>query len=475
MNNSSAEIRIGIPLHGKMAARAFHQPSFRQQMIKGGLKPLYFLSSIYFQTFDFDPEQYFELQVDHYEDQYQKHFLLQQLRMLRRFVVVTETTDLRFRETIESKLFDATLLGMSEQMAFVNFVRRTPGMGRFLTWLETKLYVTHAHNEKFKEQDISCVLTPGMGNFGFWNEGNFALEAQHMGIPAFAAITNYDNIVNMGYRGFNPTCLSVWSRQMADEAIKLHGFSANKIEITGPVQYDRFMMPLTQTREEFLKSLHLDPSKKTILFAGGVNINHYFDIYRIFIEQKEKVWREPFNLIIRPYPHIKLLGSPAWRVLEDLFKKGGACISNPSSIDASSGRAAELRLDLAFDEGPDELNYLLHYSDVMVNYFSTIGLEAAICDLPTIHVGFDAYTFGLRFSVTTGFLQRQTHNRRPLRLAAARVAKNEKELFNALEDYLGDRSLDREARRVYAESECGELDCQAGARLVDMVKSRIKN
>lgn len=468
-----AEIKLGIPLHGKMAARAFHQPSFRQRLAEGGFKPLYFLSPAYYRAFDFDPEQYFELQVEQYDAQYQKHFILQQLRMLRRFVVVTGTTDLRFRETIESKLFDATLLGMSGQMAFVNFARRTPGAGRFLTWLEAQLYATHAHDEKFKEQNISCVLTPGMGNFGFWNEGNFAREAQRLGLPAFAAITNYDNIVNMGYRGFHPACLAVWSKQMADEAIKLHGYPANKMEITGPVQYDRFMMPLPKSREEFLRSLNLDPAKKTILFAGGVNINHYFDMYRVFVEQKDKVWREPFNFIVRPYPHPKLMGSPAWTVLENLFKQAGACISNPGSIDASGDRTAEFRVDLAFDEGPDELNYLLRYSDVMVNYFSTIGLEAAICDLPTIHVGFDPYTFGLRFSVTTGFLQRQTHNRRPLRLAAARVAKSEKEIFAALEAYLSDRSLDREARRIYAESECGELDGKAGVRLVNMIKSRI--
>ncbi|NWF64889.1 MAG: hypothetical protein HXY38_11350 [Chloroflexi bacterium] len=468
-----SEIKIGIPLHGKMAARAFHQPSFRQRLTEGGLKPLYFLSPYYFRSFDFDPEQYFELQVEQYDAQYQKSFFLQQLRMLRRFVVATETTDLRFRESIESKLFDATLPGMSAQMAFVNAVRRTPGMGRFLTWLETQLYATHAHDEKFKEQNISCVLTPGMGNFGFWNEGNFAREAQQMGLPAFAAITNYDNIVNMGYRGFHPTCLAVWSKQMADEAMKLHGYPANKMEITGPVQYDRFMAPLPKSREEFLRSLNLDPAKKTILFAGGVNINHYFDIYRVFVEQKDKVWREPFNFIVRPYPHPKLMSSPAWAVLENLLKQAGAYISNPGSIDASGDRTAEFRVDLAFDEGPDELNYLLRYSDVMVNYFSTIGLEAAICDLPTIHVGFDPYIFGLRFSVTTGFLQRQTHNRRPLRLAAARVAKNEKELFSALEDYLNDRALDREARRIYAESECGELDGKSGDRLVNMIKGRV--
>ncbi|HRQ21868.1 MAG TPA: hypothetical protein PLF42_00440 [Anaerolineales bacterium] len=468
-----SEIKIGIPLHGKMAARAFHQPSFRQRLSEGGFKPLYFLSPTYFRAFDFDPQQYFELQVEQYDAQYEKHFLLQQLRMLRRFVVVTGTTDLRFRETIESKLFDATLLGMSGQMAFVNFVRHTPGMGRFLTWLEARLYATHAHNEKFKEQDVSCVLSPGMGNFGFWNEGMFAREAQRMGLPAFGAITNYDNIVNMGYRGFHPASLAVWSRQMADEAMKLHGFPANKLEITGPAQYDRFMMPLPKNREEFLRYLNLDPSKKTILFAGGVNINHYFDMYRVFVEQKDKVWREPFNFIIRPYPHPKLTNSPAWVVLEKLFRQAGAYVSTPGSIDASGDRTAEFRVDLAFDEDADELNYLLRYSDVMVNYFSTIGLEAAICDLPTIHIGFDSYTFGLRFSVTTGFLQRQTHNRRPLRLAAARVAKSEEGIFAALDAYLSDRALDREARRIYAESECGELDGRAGARLVEMIKSRI--
>lgn len=468
-----SEIKIGIPLHGKMAARAFHQPSFRQRLAEGGFKPLYFLSPYYFHSFDFDPSQYFELQVEQYDAQYQKHFLLQQLRMLRRFVVVTGTTDLRFRETIESKLFDATLLGMSGQMAFVNFARCTPGIGRFLTWLETQLYSTYAHDEKFKEQNISCVLTPGMGNFGFWNEGNFAREAQRMDIPAFAAITNYDNIVNMGYRGYEPTCIAVWSRQMADEAMRLHGFPAKQLEVTGPVQYDRYLQPLLQDRNTFFRSIGMDPAKKTVLFAGGVNINHYFDMYRVFVEQREKIWKEPFNLIVRPYPHVKLLGSPAWMVLEKLFAAAGVYLSNPGAIDASGNRTAEMRLDLAFDDAVDELNYLLRYSDVMVNYFSTISLEAAICDLPTIHIGYDAFAHGQRFGVTSAFLQRQTHNRRPLRLAAARVAKSEKEIFAALEAYLSDRSLEREARRIYAESECGELDGKAGVRLVIMIKSRI--
>lgn len=456
-----------------MAAQTFHQTFFRERLSEGGFEPFYFLSPQYFRPFNFDPEKYFELQVEQYDAQYQKHFLLQQLRLLRRFVIITETTDLRFREVIESKLFDATLAGMAGQMMFVSAFRRIPGMGKLLEWMEKQFYPTHAHDRYFKELGIECVLTPSMGNYNYWSEGSFALEAQRMGIPVYAAITNYDNIVNMGYRGFTPVRLAVWSRQMADEAIRLHGFPAKKIEITGPVQYDRFMQPLPVERGDFLRSINQDTARKTILFAGGVNINYYYDIYRLFVEQKENVWHKSFNFVVRPYPHAKLLTSPGWRVLEKMFLDAGVYISNPGSIDASGDRTAELRQGLAFDEGPDELSYLLRYSDVMINYFSTISLEAAICDLPVIHVGYDPYTFGQRFSVTTGFLQRQTHNRRKLRLSASKVAKSESELINYVDEYLNNRALDRDARREYAVAECGELDGQAGARLVNMIKSRL--
>lgn len=467
------KINIAIPLYGKMSARALHQPIFRKELEKKDFRPLYFLNPIHFKLFDFDPDQYFELNINAHEKYYVDHYILQQLRMLRRFVVVTETTDMRFREMIQTKLFDATLLGMSAQMIFVNTIRRIGGIGALLAWAEHKFYTPHIHDQQFDVLDIQCVLTPGMGNYGFWHEGSFALEAQRRGIPAFAMIANYDNLVNMGYRGFMPKCLAVWSKQMADEAIRLHGFSANQLEVTGPIQYDRYIGDLPLERDVFLKSINLDPKRKTILFAGGVNINHYFDMFRVFVEQKNKVWHEQFNLVVRPYPHVKLLGSPAWQVLEKLFIDSGAYLSNPGSIDGSGDRSNELRMDFAFENKVDELTYLLRYSDVMVNYFSTIGLEAAICDLPVIHVAYDAFAHGQNFGVTSAFLQRQTHNRRPLRLAAARVVRNETELFNALNAYLKDRHLDKEARQIYAESECGMLDGNSSVRLVEMVNNRL--
>ncbi len=468
------KIKIGIPLGGKMATRVLHQPSFRARLNEKGIQPVYLLWSKYFRLFDLDPEQYMELKVESYDEYDQAHRILRSMKKLRRFVIITETTDLRFREEIESILYDSPAWMVGAYALYTDLFRHLPNMGNFLLWLETQFFQPSFHHQEIKERALECVLTPGIGNYGFGHAGNFAREAQKLNLPVFSSITNYDNIVNMGFRGFTPTCLSVWSRQMADEVIKLHNFPANKIEITGPLQYDRFLQPLLIDRDAFLRSINLDPKKKTVFFAGGVNITRYFEIYKLFIQEKSRVSSEAFNFVIRPYPHVKLMSSPGWQVLEDLFRKEGVYLSNPGSIDAAGDRKSELQQDLIFDEGPDELSYLLRYSDVMINYFSTISLEAAICDLPVIHLGYDLYTYGHRFHLTTAFLQRQTHNKRKLRLAASRVAKNEDELIKYVNMYLGDRTLDRDARYEYAVSECGELDGQAGKRLVEMIESRLQ-
>jgi hypothetical protein len=473
VDKNMKNIKLGIPLHGKMSSRAFHSALFRKRLKENGMEPLYFLTSDYLAAIPNDEDHYFELQIKAYEKFYQDHAFLRAMKSLRRFVVTTETTDLRLREEIELIVYNKSLWKISAYIFYTIMLRQVPAMGEFLLWSERMLYKTKVHSEVISQQNITCVLTPGMGNYRFEYSGQFALEAQSLGLPVFSAITNYDNVVNMGFRGFNPSCLAVWSQQMADDVMHLHRVPANKIEITGPIQYDRFKQPLPLSREAFLKSIGLDPSRKTILVAGGINITRYFEIYSIFVENGSNLFSTPYNLIIRPYPHEALLQSPGWKILRKLFKEKQIYLSVPEPVDKNEKQTQELSQDLFFEEAHDELSYLLPYSDVMVNYFSTIALEAAICDLPVIHVGYDLYTYGHRFNLTTSFQQRQTHNKRKLRIAASRVAKNESDLIRYVTMYLENRALDSEARKEYAVSECGELDGKSGVRLIEMIKGRL--
>jgi len=67
--------RIAIPLHGKMSSRVFHQPLFRERLDNVGFEPLFFLSPHYFRSFEFNPEHYFELNIDAYDNYFSQHIL----------------------------------------------------------------------------------------------------------------------------------------------------------------------------------------------------------------------------------------------------------------------------------------------------------------------------------------------------------------------------------------------------------------
>src|SRR3990172_2713972 len=159
--------KIAIPLHGKMSSRVFHQPLFRERLNAAGFEPFFFLSPHYFRSFDFDPKHYFELGVNAYDGYFEKHVLLQQLKQLRRFMVLTETTDLRFREMIEEKLFTSQPWGIAGSLLYVDGMRQIPKLGRLLAFLEKQFYIPKVHGMHLKEIGAKCVLTPGIGYYGF--------------------------------------------------------------------------------------------------------------------------------------------------------------------------------------------------------------------------------------------------------------------------------------------------------------------
>lgn len=466
-------VKVAIPLFGKMAMRSFHRASLRDILQRHGMSPVYFVASHYIRNGLVNGGDYCELRTDQYEELLRANRLFRALAECRRFAVRTETTDLRFRESIEQLLFrTGSVAAVWSYALAMDLIRRIPELGRVLAWTEGTVFRTHLHDAALRANEIQAVLTPGPGSYGFWNEGFFAREAKRLGLPVFAAITNYDNVVNMGFRGFLPDVLAVWSRAMADEAIRLQKIPAKRIVVTGPVQFDRYFAPLLMSREEFLRSKGLDPGRQTVFYAGGVNISRYFEVFRLL--QEARGARPRWNIVVRPWPHPKVLSAPEWKFFEEtVLGAGGVYLSNPLKFSSDGLAVDSYRNDVNVDQDLDELTCLLKYSDVLINHFSTISLEAAICDLPAIHIGYDEYTYGYRFNMSVAFQRRQTHNRRPLRLRAARIATSASELVHQIEGYLTDRTLDHEARRAYALAECEYLDGRSSERLAAALQTRL--
>ena len=468
-------INVAVPLYGKMAARAFHSPVFRGAAAQTGLSPIFYVSREALKGLDkLDVDKYEELRVSKHEEIYRKSRMARFCVSARHFAARTATTDLRFREAIDAWIFRRRPVAHALAAATVmDGVRHLPGAGRLLIILESKLVQNDLYGESFRKHKISCVLTPAMGGMGFLQEAMVAREAKRVGVKVISAISNYDNIVNKGFPGFWADKLAVWSRDMADDAMRYFGYPAAKIEITGPVPFDQYFRPLPIDRDSFLMNKGLDSSKPTVLYMGGVNVTRYFEFLSYFRRRVSVNDKLPYNVIFRIAPHAKIMVSPAMETFLEMARKfQWLYISNP--LETSPEVMQEfVEGVLKSHEEYDELHCLFKFSDVMINHYSTASLEASIFDLPSIFVGYDSYTFEHRYAFFSEFHQRQAHNLKKIRQQASAKAENEEDLSYWIEKYLEDRSVHKEERSKYALQECCFLDGRSGLRLCNLIRGMV--
>lgn len=458
---------VAIPLHGKMIYRSLHSIQLMQTFSERGLFPIFYVDKNIMPQGD---AHYDELKLAAYNKALDNP-LVSISRQLRWFMVRTQSTESRFRNMISDNIWQSENLSLALlKTIFINTIRSLDVLGPGLAGMEGKLIHTREHVDSWNKHGVKSVLVSGMGNWDFEIGCLFAREAQRNHLPVIASITNYDNLLSKGFRGFLPDVLAVWSQKMKEQAVKLLKVPANRIAITGPTSFDRYFIPLSETRDAFLSKRGLDPRKKTVFYAGHTSIVTYFDFLELVMElRKTGGVLADCNLIIRPYPHQKVMNWSGMKTyLKIISEMPNVYISDP--FEHSSDLFEQITGE-AVDTSTDELHGILRYSDVMVNYFSTLGLEAALCDLPTIHIGYDKFTYHISRMAWSVTGAHNAHNQDAHRLAASKVATSDHDLTSALEAYLNDRSLHQGERLEYALSECGILDGGAIQRLADVIAS----
>jgi hypothetical protein len=459
-------IRLAIPLHGKMVYRSLHTPEVQAGFLTHGIEPFFYVDDNHLVASD---EHYAKLQVGLYQKLLNQPFMQMSVN-LRWFMAQTQSTESRFRNLISDSVWDSDNLTLTlARLSLLNFLHKLNFLAKPLIWCEEQVYKTDYHLASLKEKGINCTLISGVGSKDFEMGGLFAREARQTGLPVISAINNYDNLLSKGHPNLIPDRVAVWSKKMEMQATELLGIPAKRVVVVGPTVFDRYFQPLAETREEFLQKLELDARQKTLFYAGHTSIVTYFDFLDLVLRLRQPGnLLADCNLIIRPYPHSKVHNWTGIRFFrEKLAELPNVYLSDP--FKSSSDALIPLSKTPAEDKSTDELHAILKYSDVMVNYFSTLGLEAAICDVPTIHIGYDKFTYHISPMAWSSTGARNTHNQDQQRRAASKVVTSDEELVSAIETYLQNRALDREERREYALSECGYLDGKSMARLAELV------
>lgn len=224
--------------------------------------------------------------------------------------------------------------------------------------------------ERFRRERPALLLAT---HSHLHREGELLRAAKSLGIPTLGIVRSWDNV----YKGIRsrPDRLAVWNEINRQEVIELEGYAPGEVEITGPPQFDPYFAPGRDwSRERLAAHFELDPARPIILYAthgyySGLDETGWFDDLLKLLDSNVLQGRP--QIICRLHP---------WSRLEHFRRFAAHPDVKLSFVDrywpALSWYMTRDDMEL--------VGNMLRHADVVITPGSTITLEAAIFDRPTV-------------------------------------------------------------------------------------------
>ncbi len=304
---------------------------------------------------------------------------------------------------------------------------------------------------------LLITATPGFTPF----EAEMIIFAKNLGIKTAAIDINYDNLTSTGKLIRKTDRIAVWNNRMAAEARELHGYCDSDIAVVGPLRFDHYFTdkadPRFRSRDEFLRPKGLDPLRKTIVYTGPTPSNYpprrEFMLELLRLRREKKIIGDP-NILVRIHPN------DSYALYEEFRNTPGLHVERAgrqTRSDSAGGQKIEMN-------EADFLNLTetLKYADVVLNFASTIIIEACLFDVPVINIAFPDWR---------GIVYQYEYNKDLIDTGGVAMAWSPDELAERINAYLSEPSRDQAGRAKVVSEYTPFRDGCAYKRVVDFVRS----
>jgi hypothetical protein len=456
MSEPQKKYRIGIPLLGKGGTNHLHRKELAEAFQDNGVEICFLVREDYFSLLNRIPGcQYILYQPPDIANKIIQRLLGFCLAIRRLYPRWNPYQKWQYQALVSQ---NPSLLGRAWHR-FQYRLSGYPWIMRFLGRIEGFVYRSLKCGD-LEALGIDQLLILGVGSPIDNLSGPLTWWAIRKKIPVINFVGNYDSLSSKGFRGHPVEMVLVWGPGMKSEAMILHGIPEDRIHMIGSIRYNSIGLNGRQPREVFFQKRRLSPSAKTITFAGFIFPFQYFEMLSIFKELRKT---DPdLQLIFRTYPNKSLLQSPFMDLLiEYADHTEGIYVSMADPYYREGGKD---RVVLQIEE--EELWDILHYSDVVINVFSTIAVESCIFDKPVLNMWYFPRTPGVLKPPVYLEYPLHWHTQKLLSYGAVNTATDRQELIRMIWEALQHPALKKEARKNVVEKECGLLDGKAVNRLV---------
>lgn len=357
------------------------------------------------------------------------------------------------------------LLSLVEPL--VELMRRSRFLRQLLVRQQTRWFTSNIYGDLFEKYRPHLVVsdTPG------WFYDQYLLrEAKRFGATTAAVVFGWDNPSTYGLLGAPVDFISCWSAVQKDELVQGSDCDPSRVHVAGIPLYDGYIQKKwVIPRKEYFLRRGLDLDRKLLAYACtfvsySPNIQNIESLVKL-VASDDLV--EPCQLLIRLHPSHQQRKSghrEEREAIYDLAKTHKHVhVVEPLVDDEAIAYSHE---DL------DDIASMLSHCAVFFSIFSTMVVEAALHDKPTIAMCIDSTRgwpgrYWLRLSEITGW---PTHSRF-VNSGAGVVIYQPQELKEAVNAYLANGALHSEQRREFAVRECTYVDGSAGRRTGDYLLS----
>ncbi|OGF52092.1 hypothetical protein A3I27_02670 [Candidatus Giovannonibacteria bacterium RIFCSPLOWO2_02_FULL_43_11b] len=292
--------------------------------------------------------------------------------------------------------------------------------------------------------------------------------AKRLGFYTVGMIRSWDNLTSKGVVQVLPRKLIVYTTVMKIEAIKYAGMPEKDIVVTGIPHYDAFYRPLKISREAFLKSLGIPLDRKIILTAPFM-YSHTGSAEIIIKELLAAIdsgkLSSSTHLLVRYRPATPEIAESR------LPKSDHMTITSPCERCFQVKNLQSPTEDWEWsDKDVELLLNSLAYSDVVINYMSTLSIDAAVFDKPVINIRFEADPTTPPHKHVNAYVG-MLHYEAMEDSGGVRRVWNMNELIDATRDYLLHPEKEREGRARMVAEQIEFTDGLAGKRTAEYIRT----
>ncbi len=330
----------------------------------------------------------------------------------------------------------------------------------FLRYVDQHLVYSEILEKYFYKYNPDLIFSPNViGKF----DTLFLKTAKKLGVKSVAMVNSWDNLSSRGMIRVLPDILLVHNEIIRKEAIHLNGYPEDHIKVVGMPHFDYYLNAPFCTKEEFYKKMAIPLEKEIILFcpAGSRMNDTEWQVVKMLDDSiKNREINFPAHLLVRQPPNADM-------VMGELGK------SESITFDRMSHKfETDDPNDWEWDrEDITHLANSLFYSKMVLNYASTMSIDAAALDKPIINIVFDGWEKKSKKDSFSWFYDNLTHYKNLSVTGGVRSVYSMGSLVTAINSYYSDPKLDKEGRNRIVVEQCWKLDGGAGKRVAELITS----